>query len=271
MKKELVSVIIPTYNSRQWIERAINSVWNQTYEPIEIIVVDDGSNDGTFELVKQNYNHVILLKQQNQGSAIARNYGAGMAKGEVLAFLDADDIWAPDKIELQMKALAKYRDCGLCVTKAIDFRAFEKPPAFDSHDFEPVITSIDFMTILKNNVIYTSSAIVIREAFIKSTGFDPRFRWGEDHDLWLRIADNYKVIKIEEPLVGYQITPDGLCTNWIENEKAMFSVLDRWKYLHNKMVKKIYRKRKIQLVKKLVKRGMFKTAWSILAMIKLEM
>lgn len=104
--RSLISVIIPVYNGECYVAEAIDSVLNQTYKNIELIVIDDGSTDGTAAIVK-NYENIIYFYQENRGLGAARNQGVDLAKGEYLAFLDADDYWLPEKLEQQLAQLSK--------------------------------------------------------------------------------------------------------------------------------------------------------------------
>jgi len=120
MSTELVSVIIPAYNSEKYISDTIDSVLNQTYKNLEIIVVDDGSTDNTEKVVKEklsNFSNFKFLKQCNLGSAEARNLGIRNSNGNYIAFLDADDLWLPQKIEKQIKFFLNNPDYGLVFTR----------------------------------------------------------------------------------------------------------------------------------------------------------
>ena len=117
-----VSVVIPTYNRRDTLARALDSVFAQTRTPFEVIVVDDGSNDGTSDWVREVYPEVRLLEQENQGVSAARNYGIREASGTWLAFLDSDDAWFPEKLASQVQALETSPDHRLCHTEEIWIR-----------------------------------------------------------------------------------------------------------------------------------------------------
>ena len=117
-----ISVVIPVFNRKQLIERSINSVINQTYPPDEIIVIDDGSIDGTYDLIKKNYPQVILIHQENKGVSAARNVGITIAKGKWIAFLDSDDEWFPEKLEEQINYLKINNSYKICHTDEIWIR-----------------------------------------------------------------------------------------------------------------------------------------------------
>ena len=120
----LVSVIMPAYNARPYIEQAIRSVLDQDYAQIELIVVDDGSNDGTPELAEQFGNRVKVLRQKNAGPAAARNRGFAASQGEFIAFLDADDVWLAGKASMQVRYLQNHSETGLVYG---DFKHWRPP------------------------------------------------------------------------------------------------------------------------------------------------
>ena len=117
----VVSVIIPTYNHAMYIERTLESVFQQTYKNYEIIVIDDGSTDNTQEVIKSYENKITYICKENEGTAKSRNLGLKIAKGKYVAFLDSDDLWMPQKLELQVTLLDKNIDIGLVCT---DFEIF---------------------------------------------------------------------------------------------------------------------------------------------------
>ncbi len=186
----LVSVIVPAYQQRQWVAEALDSVFAQTYPHIEVIVVDDGSDDGTADLVRQRYGDgVQVLRQTNQGLAAARNAGLALARGELVQFLDADDKLAPTKIALQVDALAGHPGCDVAYCDCTFFpdtpprarRGMPAPPADDSGDV--------LEALLDGNFITAPHAALLKRAVVEAVGgFAPSVQGTEDYDLWLRLA-----------------------------------------------------------------------------------
>jgi glycosyltransferase involved in cell wall biosynthesis len=259
-EKGLVSVIIPAYNSLKWVKRAVNSVIRQTYRNVEVIVVDDGSTDGTFEYVKTNIPEITLLQQPNKGVAAARNLGVRHSKGEFVAFLDADDLWAPEKLKLQMVIFEKYPSCGLCATDAVSFSFTEKEPELDSdYAFQvinnSVLIDVDIKTLFRENIINTSSAVVRRDVFDKAGHFDENLRRTEDYDLWLRICDNWKIYYMDIPLIGYQITSGSLSTNTLGRGTTMLQVFEKWLKKYPQLVKPRIAKYSLSVTRKLLRSG----------------
>ena len=210
-----VSVIIPTYNYAHYITEAVESVLNQTYKDFEIIVVDDGSTDNTKEVIRPYLNKIKYIYQQNSGPSAARNRGIKEAKGEYIAFLDADDIWLPQKLELQIKFIEKEKELGLVFSdmtcfneKGILKKSFLKDiPVFNDlcieslSSIEKIISDDVFNALLQGNFIPTNTVIVKKECFDKVGLFDENLLFVEDRDMWLRIALAYRIGFIKLPLV----------------------------------------------------------------------
>src|SRR5262245_15747118 len=127
MTSDSVSVVIPTYNCGRLVTEAVDSVLGQTVPPAEVIVVDDGSQDDTAERLAAYAGRVRYLRQENQGVAAARNCGVAASGGEVVAFLDADDVWHPRKLEFQLAALDRHPGLGLLGTGSFDWPAAAWP------------------------------------------------------------------------------------------------------------------------------------------------
>jgi len=202
----LVSVIIPCYNGERFLSEAIDSALYQTRHEIEVIVVDDGSTSmGPRDLVAGYGNAVRYIRQENKGLSSARNTGIKAANGDVVAFLDDDDVWLPDKIERQIALYDKLRsgghDVGLISTAFIytderlnELSRFSKP--FAGYVFEHLIYT--------DIVGLPSSVIVPREVFVKVGGFNQELIASEDYDLWLRIAARYEIYSLDKYLVKYR-------------------------------------------------------------------
>ena len=201
-----VSVIIPAFNVAKFIKGAIESVFNQTYKNIEIIVVDDGSTDATREIVNSFGDKVMHIDQSNQGHAIARNTGLKVSSGRYCAFLDADDYWLPEKVEQQVRILNEMPDVGIvhCDIKRIDDegREIKQYPRREEYIDGKIFPYL----LMRKGHIATSSAMFRKECIEKHGLLDDSVRdWGsEDREFWLRICKHYKVKYIGEPLVIYR-------------------------------------------------------------------
>lgn len=206
----LVSIVMPTYNRARLLNRAIQSVLNQTYTNFELIVVDDCSTDCTESVVKgfQDDRIRYIRHEKNQGAPIARNNGIKAAKGEYIAFQDSDDVWLPTKLEKQMNAFnSGSSDIGVVYTSCWLINQDEKTlvPSSRVKHTEGKIHD----TLLEMNFVSMSSAIVRRDCFEKVGMFAkiPRF---QDWELWLRISKYYFFKHLREPLVNVYRQADSI-------------------------------------------------------------
>jgi len=226
---ELVSVIIPTYNRATLLRRAINSVLAQTYRPIEIIVVDDGSTDDTSALLLAYGNQIRVFKQPNQGVSSARNLGLQQAHGEYIAFLDSDDLWGRDKVEEQVSTLRANLHAGVCYTWYIMvdatgrfLRAFT--PSYDGEIFKHLYF---------NNFLVTPHILARRICFKDGDSlkvqFDTKFTYGEDWKLWLQLSLTWKYCFVPKYLVCITDHPTRVYkTGQIEQIIKNFSQLESY-------------------------------------------
>jgi glycosyltransferase involved in cell wall biosynthesis len=200
--RSTVSAIITTYNYARFITGAIESVRRQTQPPDEIIVVDDGSTDATPALVAAAGPDVHYIYQPNQGAGAARNRGLRASHGELVAFLDADDRWLPDKLERQLDHLRQYPTVGL-VTGS-EWQVFESGAAPVRLDRPAVGAACLYPRILVENTIGNPSLTLIRRAcFEQVGGFDERLRLGQDWEMWIRIARAWPVGVVNAPLIRF--------------------------------------------------------------------
>ncbi len=204
-----ISVIVPTYERRDLIARALDSVMGQTLPAAEIIVIDDGSTDGTADFVARNFPSVKLLCQPHRGVSAARNHGIRVAAGEWIALLDSDDEWLPHKLERQAAALSgpgpgsnphphPNADWKLCHTDEIWMRngARVNPKAKHAKHGGWI-----FARCLPLCCISPSSALLHRSVFARVGGFDETLPACEDYDLWLRVAYRYPALLVAQKLV----------------------------------------------------------------------
>jgi glycosyltransferase involved in cell wall biosynthesis len=207
----LVSVIIPAYNAAELIEKTLNSVLDQTYYHIEVLVIDDGSTDDTAAVVRsvaQRDSRVILLHQCNSGVAAARNLGIRQAKGEFIAPIDADDLWYPDNLQRQVTCfLSSSASLGVVYSWSIDIDASDRPIG----EFHAATIEGDvYSTLLCHNFLGNASCTMIRKSCLAAVGgYNSEFRLQqaqgcEDWDLYLRLAARYEFRAAPEFLVGYR-------------------------------------------------------------------
>ena len=196
--KPSVSVIIPTWNRINVLPRALHSVCYQTTKPDEIIVVDDGSTDGTAEMVRSDYPQVSLLVQDNAGVSTARNTGISVSKCTWIAFLDSDDEWLPKKLEKQLKYIEESPEAVLVHTDEIWIRNGVRVNSMKKHEKSG---GWIFDNCLPLCVISPSSAMIKKTLFAEIGMFDASLEVCEDYDLWLRICSKYPVHYLEEKLI----------------------------------------------------------------------
>ncbi len=221
-----VSVIIPCYNGAKTIENTIAGVRSQTYRNYELIVVDDGSSDASPAILK-TMPDVRLLIQSNQGVSLARNRGAAAAQGDLLAFLDADDRWHPQKLDLQVKAWDDRPTAGIIgcahTRDHTDLSQFYPP------DQPLPVKELSWYDLLVFCRFIPSAVLIPQAVFRASGGFDPRLRCGEDRDLWLRIAYRHPVFRIEHPLFHYDQAPSGAANRlWTTGLITTVLSAERW-------------------------------------------
>ena len=200
-----VSVVIPTYNYGRFIAEAIESVLAQTYEIGDIIVIDDGSTDDTEKIVSQFAGRVRYFRQENAGVCAARNNGIAKATGDFIAFLDADDIWYPEKTEKQLKKFAADPAVGLvhCGMREFD-TVTGKTIRLHRKGGEGWVAE-DILIWEKPVIIGTGGSIIVRREVIDTVGnFDTRLKNGEDWEFCLRVARKYKVAFVKGPYVDYR-------------------------------------------------------------------
>ena len=195
--RPLVSVIITTYNRREFVREAIESVQRQDFSDYEIIVVDDGSTDGTEEFLKE-FNSIHYFYQKNQGVSRARNQGLKLARGDYICFLDSDDLWLPRKLSIQTKVMRKNREINVTYTDEIWIRRGKRVNPKKKHQ---KYSGWIFKHCLPLCIISPSSVMLRREIFEEVGYFDENLPVCEDYDLWLRIAARHPIFFIDEKLI----------------------------------------------------------------------
>ncbi len=202
-----ISVVIPAYQAQQTICRAIASALRQDYPTLELIVVDDGSTDATARLAGEyaagDGRVRVLRNPKNQGVAYSRNRGIQNARYPLIAFLDSDDEWMPEKLRLQAQALLAHPECALCFTAACYSDAAGRRSGYIHH----VPQRVSQRELLRQNVIVCSSVLARRaDLLARPMASNPRIH--EDYDLWLSLLERYpQALGLDLPLVVYQVSP----------------------------------------------------------------
>ncbi|MFO0891124.1 MAG: glycosyltransferase family A protein [Isosphaeraceae bacterium] len=205
-------MIIPAFNSADYLREAVGSALSQSVPPSEIIVIDDGSTDNICDVIGEYGDSVRYFRQVNSGPAVARNRGIVEARGELIAFLDADDVWTTDKLERQLSFARQNPDARLIHTA---YREFDSdldelgPPRVLSAETlqDGRIASGDYYgRLFRNNIIIMSTVMVYKRTLEDAGGFDETIRRPstEDYDLWLRLSRHHKFGYLESPLTYYR-------------------------------------------------------------------
>lgn len=208
-----VSVIIPTYNYGHFVGRAIESVLGQSHRDIEVVVVDDGSTDGTVDQLARFGDDIQVISQQNRGVAAARNVGVATSTGNFLAFLDADDFWSKDKVERQVDRYRREPDVGLVHggVQEVDPEGLPLGPRRDGMSGWVA----EQMLLLRKPVVLAapSNALIPRRFFQEVGGFDVELSTAADWDLCFRIAVEHSFAFVAETLVYYTIHTSNMSRN----------------------------------------------------------
>jgi hypothetical protein len=211
-----VSVIVPTLNRLAYLRSALESVGWQTFRHFELLVLDDGSNDGTLEFLK-GYRPPFPFRWfsfQGRERSSLRNLGAREARGELLAFLDDDDEWIPEKLETQVGFLSKHPEVGLCHTRTVVIDADGRVEARETAVHRRLYAKLcprghSYANLADSCLMFTSTVMVRKPVFEKAGGYDERFRQKEDLDLYLRLSLVSSIGCVLGELVRYRSHPGG--------------------------------------------------------------
>ena len=226
-----VSVIIPVYNGEKYIREAIDSVLNQSYKDFEVIVIDDGSKDNTLRIIKR-YNRKIRWKsQENKGQASAINEGIKMAKGEYIAYLDADDVCLSERLKIEAKYLDEHPNVGLVYSGFYQINSTgEIQRVIRAHPHNSFL-------LLQKNYIGRSTVMHRKECLDKVGLFDETISGDDDWDMWIRISEQFGVGRIEKPLVKYRVHGENI--SLVRSKRLAYR-----RYITVRILEKTYKRRK---------------------------
>ncbi|WP_447979718.1 glycosyltransferase family 2 protein [Candidatus Nitrospira bockiana] len=200
-----ISVIIPIYNAADFIRATIQTVMDQTWKDTEIIVIDDGSNDRSGEVINEYRDSVRYIRQENRGVASARNRGIKESTGRYLAFLDHDDLWHPTKLEKQVRVLESDPHLAIVLTDVGHIDRAGHPLQTIVHGYNP---ADDFARLFVRGYVPTPSSVLVRKSVLEKVGvFDERYNSAglDDHELWARVAEEHDLASINEPLTLHRV------------------------------------------------------------------
>jgi len=235
----LVSVIIPAYNAEAFILEAISGVTAQGYPALEILVVDDGSSDGTATLVHRECPQARVIKQANAGAAAARNTGLKAAQGKFICFLDADDGWFPGKLQTQVKHFMRHPETGVVFHQWHVWH-----PSSDGHyaplniqqctnpqEIDPELSGWIYHHLLLDCVVHTSTVMMRREVPEQIGQFRTELITGEDYDYWIRVSRHFQIDRLKGTYSFYRAT-EGSLTRMPKQSNNEYDVLNnairRW-------------------------------------------
>lgn len=240
----LVSVIMPSYNTARFIGEAIDSVLEQDYPHKELIVIDDGSTDGTVDVVRGYGERVRLITQHNQGAAVARNAGLAAARGELIAFQDSDDLWLPGKLRAQVGHLQRHPEVGLVYGRWAVWkpdadgrfapaRAIPPPPEPDAAPPAVVAEGSGWLynRLLFGSLMHTITVMVRRSLIDRVGAFDPTLKRGQDYDYWIRASRETEIHQLDRQMARYRLHGEGCIRKWPEANYERLVVekaLARW-------------------------------------------
>ena len=224
---DLVSVVIATYNMGQYLPEAVRSVLAQSYPNVDVQIVDDGSTDDTPRIVRQWDAHprVRLHRQSNAGQAHAKNQGIALSRGDFIAFLDADDVWLPEKLARQMPLFTGRPEVGVVYSGYERMDGEGRPlPKGPTHMHRGRVSG----ALLIENFVPFPSAVVRRECLERHGAFDETLGMGIDYDLWLRLSAHCQFDFIAEPTVRYRIWPGQMSKNYRQRYESGIRIMQRF-------------------------------------------
>lgn len=247
----LVSIVIPTFNAAQFIRETMQSVLAQTYQRYEIIVVDDGSTDNTKDILTEFKSLICLFQQENRGPSAARNAGIKAAKGEYICFLDADDLWPPEKLVVQLEFFESHPEIAFVSADHQDFSddQVERPTFLEMKKKtfgEVLVTEVPlqdaFSKLIHENFISTPT-VMMKKSSLDVTGLFDESLWSvEDRDLWLRVAASFNLACLPNVLCKRRVHQTNIS---LQSELTLFSrikVIEKnWKHFPTLVPEKVWR------------------------------
>lgn len=228
----LISIVTPTYNREAFLAEAIQSVIDQTYENFELIIVDDGSTDGSEVLVQryvQEDSRIRYFKQHNQGQSVARNRGIQESRGEFVCFLDSDNKWFPDKLEVSVKAFADNSSVDIVYGNNV---TISETGAELSRSNMPRHSGMITERLLADNFISMNTTMVRKHCFDTLGAFNERDRLAEDYELWLRLSTQFRFLYVPHYFGYYRVMDDQISTDkearFSANEQIIHSFLEQF-------------------------------------------
>jgi GT2 family glycosyltransferase len=223
----IISVVIPTYNAERTILNTVESVQKQTFSDIEILLINDGSTDQTLDLIQHiSDQRLKIFSYENAGLPVTRNRGVSHAAGEFISFIDADDLWTPDKLELQLLALQQHPEAGVAYSWTSYFIDGQETSIFPYDSIS--LNGNVYSKILVNNFVASGSNILVRRKVVESLGgFEPTLRACEDWDFYIRLAAKWDFVVVPKHQILYRQSSNAMTSQVDIMEKEALRVVER--------------------------------------------
>lgn len=233
MTNPIISIIVPLHNNALYIIETIASVLNQSFTQFEVIVIDDGSTDKSYETLSKYQNQIVYFNQENKGPAAARNKGLEISKGKYVMFLDADDIILEEKLLHQFKFLEENPNIDLVYSNGYRFQVIDGVEKYRELDktgelLNKNLNKEDYLYHLMSKNIFPIHAALLRTEKLKSIGgFDEKLSACEDWDLWYRFAENYSIAYFDENLIKYRLSEKSNSSDLMRNYREVENVMEK--------------------------------------------
>lgn len=222
----VISVIIPVFNGEKTIKETIQSVLNQTFTDLEVIVINDGSQDSTLSVVSSIEDpRLKVFSYENAGVANSRNRGFSHASGEFISFLDADDLWTPDKLEAQLKALQAHPQAAVAYSW-VDY-IDQSGKFFYAGNHITANGNIYEKLLLHNLLENGSNPLIHKQAFAKVGSFDQTLSSAADWDMWLRLSARYEFVAVPSSQVLYRVSTHSMSSNALKMETESLQLIEK--------------------------------------------
>lgn len=232
-----ISVVVPTHNSEKTIKTTIESVLNQNFHDFEIIIINDGSDDSTLDIISKIHDSRIkILTYSKAGANVSRNRGLSHAVGKFVSFLDADDIWTSDKLQSQIKALLDNPEAAVSYSWTDYIDENDKFVVTGTH--MTVNGNVYEELLLTNFLENGSNPLIRKEALVELGGFDESLNAGQDWDMWLRLAAKCNFVAVPKVQILYRISSNSLSSNLARQEQACLQILKKAYQLKSPINKK---------------------------------
>lgn len=203
-----ISVIMPVYNGEKYLREAINSVLSQDFSDFEFIIIDDGSTDKSLEIIKSfNDSRIKIISRENKGVITSLNEAISLAKGKYLARMDADDICFSNRFSSQLKA---FEDSKVALVGSWATKINDNGEEIGLMSYPPLEYRKIKRFFIKHNPFIHSSVMIKKEVFDKVGVYNNKFKHAEDYELWSRVLSKFEAVNIDQPLIKYRVTSDGI-------------------------------------------------------------